>query len=44
MCLATFMSLGMMLLRPSLNRYDGAILIIVYFAYIAVVFTPTNQP
>jgi len=44
MCLTTFLSLGMMLFRPSLNRYDGAFLIIVYTAYIAVVFTPTGQP
>jgi cation:H+ antiporter len=44
MCLTTLLSLGMMVFRPSLNRLDGAILIAVYFAYIAVVFTPSAAP
>jgi cation:H+ antiporter len=44
MCLTTLLSLGMMIFRPSLNRLDGAILVAVYFSYIAVVFTPSAAP
>ncbi len=44
MCLTTLLSLGMMVFRPSLNRLDGAILVAVYFSYIAVVFTPSAAP